>query len=210
MESFMRRVIGTAVIATAAIFTAFTPAQGQMTKGIFAGVNSSSFSVTNLDSDESTSSHTGFMAGGWIGLHLGNLIALQLEAFYTQKGSKLNETGEPTATFKTDYIEIPLLLQVGLPLGALKPHIYAGPAIAFNVNCKIDIDGGTGGKCDEAPFDIEIKSTDFSGIIGIGINISRFLIAVQYDHGFDNLLVDDTSPTEANNRTWTLLAGFGL
>jgi len=206
----MRRVLSTAVIATAAIFTAFTPAQGQMTKGIFAGVNSSTFSVSNLSSDESTSSHTGFMAGGWLGLGLGNLISLQLEAFYTQKGSKFDETGSPTTTFKVDYIEIPLLLQVGLPLGALKPHIYAGPAIAFNVSCKIAIDGGTGGKCDEAPFDTEVKSTDFSGIIGIGINISRFLIAVQYDHGFDNLLVDDTGSTEANNRTWTLLVGFGL
>ena len=206
----MRRVVSTVVIATAAVFTAFTPAQGQMTKGIFAGVNSSSFSITNLDPDESTSSHTGFMAGGWIGLHLGNLIALQLEVFYTQKGSKLNETGEPTATFKADYIEIPLLLQVGLPLGALKPHIYAGPAIAFNVNCKIGLEGSAEGNCAEPTFDTEIKSTDFSGIIGIGINISRFLIAVQYDHGFDNLLVDDTSPTEVNNRTWTLLAGFGL
>ena len=206
----MRRVLSTAVIATAAIFTAFTPAQGQMTKGIFAGVNSSSFSINNLDSDESTSSHTGFMAGGWLGFGLGNLISLQLEAFYTQKGSKLNETGEPTATFKADYIEVPLLLQVGLPLGALKPHIYAGPAIAFNVSCKIGLEGSAEGNCDEPPFDTEIKSTDFSGIIGIGINISRFLIAVQYDHGFDNLLVDDTSPTEVNNRTWTLLAGIGL
>ena len=206
----MRRVVSTAVIATAAIFTAFTSAQAQMTTGIFAGVNSSSFSVSNLDPDESTSSHTGFMAGGWIGLHLGNLIAVQLEAFYTQKGSKLNTTGAPTSTFKADYIEIPLLLQVGLPLGGLKPHIYAGPAIAFNVNCQIDIDGGTGGKCDEPPFDTEIKSTDLSGIIGIGVHISRFLIAIQYDHGFDNILVDDTSPTEVNNRTWTLLAGFGL
>jgi len=207
----MRRVLSTAVIATAAIFTAFTPVQGQMTKGIFAGVNSSSFSVSELDSDESTSSHTGFMAGGWIGFDLGNLLSLQLEAFYTQKGSKFNETGEPTATFKADYIEVPLLLQVRIPIAAaLTPHIYAGPAIAFNVSCKIAIDGGTGGKCDEAPFDTEIKSTDFSGIIGIGIHISRFLIAIQYDKGFDNLLVDDTSSSEVNNETWTLLAGFGL
>jgi hypothetical protein len=208
MESFMRRVVSTVVIAAAAIFTAFTPAQGQMTKGIFAGVNSSTFSISDLSSDESTSSHTGFMAGGWVGLHLGNLIALQLEAFYTQKGSKFNQTGQPTATFKVDYIEIPLLLQVGLPLGALKPHIYAGPAIAFNVSCKISVDGSESGKCDEAPFDTEVKSTDFSGIIGIGINISRFLIALQYDIGFDNILVDD--PTEVSNQTWTLLAGFGL
>ncbi len=204
----MRRIFSTAVIATAVVFTAFTPAQGQMTKGIFAGVNSSTFSITDLSSDESTSSHTGFMAGGWVGLHLGNLIALQLEAFYTQKGSKFNQTGQPTATFKVDYIEIPLLLQVGLPLGALKPHIYAGPAIAFNVSCKISVDGSESGKCDEAPFDTEVKSTDFSGIIGIGINISRFLIALQYDIGFDNILVDD--PTEVSNQTWTLLAGFGL
>ena len=204
----MRRVVSTVVIAAAAIFTAFTPAQGQMTKGIFAGVNSSTFSISDLSSDESTSSHTGFMAGGWVGLHLGNLIALQLEAFYTQKGSKFNQTGQPTATFKVDYIEIPLLLQVGLPLGALKPHIYAGPAIAFNVSCKISVDGSESGKCDEAPFDTEVKSTDFSGIIGIGINISRFLIALQYDIGFDNILVDD--PTEVSNQTWTLLAGFGL
>ncbi len=206
----MRRVLCTVVIAVAAVFTASTSAQAQLTAGGFAGVNSSTFSISELSSSESTSSQIGFMAGGWVGFHLGGLLTLQVEAFYTQKGSKLEDTGSPTATFKADYIEVPLLLKVGIPLGGLKPNIYAGPAIAFNVNCKIGLEGSPEANCDDPLFDVEVKSTDLSGIIGVGINLSRFLIAVQYDHGFDNILVDDLSTQEVNNRTWTLLVGFGI
>lgn len=208
----MRRVLSTAVIATATVFTVFTPAQAQLTAGIMAGVNSSSLSISDLSSGEGTSSQTGFMAGGWVGMHLGSMIALQVEGFYTQKGTKRTSSGTTVGTIKVDYVEVPVILRVGIPIiPVISPYIYGGPAIAFNVSCKSQPEGGTSTDCDDPTgIDTEIKSTDFSGIIGLGIQLSRFLIAIQYDHGFDNIIVDDTSTTEVNNRTWTLKGGFGI
>ena len=208
----MRRIFSTAVIATAAALTAFTPAQAQLTAGIMAGVNSSSLSISDLPSVEGTSSQTGFMAGGWVGMHLGSMIALQVEGFYTQKGTKLTSSGSTIGTIKVDYVEVPVILRVGIPIiPVISPYIYGGPAIAFNVSCKSQPEGGTSTDCDDPTgIDTEIKSTDFSGIIGLGIQLSRFLIAIQYDHGFDNIIVQDTGTEEANNRTWTLKGGFGI
>jgi hypothetical protein len=212
MESFMRRVFGTAVIAAAAIVTALTPAQAQLTMGVQAGVNSSNISLSE-STGVNTSSYTAFMAGGWVGAHLGSVIALQVEAFYTQKGSKLSASGVPNETLKIDYVEVPLILRVGIPIiPVIKPYIFGGPSIAFNVSCKTQTDGGGASvNCDDPTgLDTEIKSTDFSGIIGLGIQLSRFIIAIQYDHGFDNIIVEDGGTQEVNNRTWTLKGGFGI
>ena len=207
----MRRIFSTAVIATAAALTAFAPAQAQLTAGVQVGVNSSNISLTDVPG-VSTSSLTGFMGGGWVGAHVGSIIAIQVEAFYTQKGAKLESSGVPTETLKVDYVEVPVIVRVGIPIiPVIKPYIFGGPAIAFNVSCKSQPEGGTSTDCDDPTgIDTEIKSTDFSGIIGLGIQLSRFLIAIQYDHGFDNIIVQDTGTEEANNRTWTLKGGFGI
>ncbi len=207
----MRRIFSTAVIATAAALTAFAPAQAQLTAGVQVGVNSSNISLTDVPG-VSTSSLTGFMGGGWVGAHVGSIIAIQVEAFYTQKGAKLESSGVPTETLKVDYVEVPVIVRVGIPIiPVISPYIYGGPAIAFNVSCKSQPEGGTSTDCDDPTgIDTEIKSTDFSGIIGLGIQLSRFIIAIQYDHGFDNIIVQDTGTEEANNRTWTLKGGFGI
>jgi len=206
----MRRVFGTAVVAAAAVITAFTPAQAQITAGVQVGVNSTNISLSE-SAGVNTSSNITYMAGGWVGAHLGSIIALQVEAFYTQKGADLAFT--PVETLKIDYIEVPVILRVGIPIiPVIKPYIFGGPSIAFAVSCKTQTDGGGSSiDCDDPQGqDIEIKSTDFSAIIGLGVQLSRFIIAIQYDHGFDNILVDDTSTDEANNRTWTLKGGFGI
>ncbi len=132
----MRRIFSTAVIATAAALTAFAPAQAQLTAGVQVGVNSSNISLTDVPG-VSTSSLTGFMGGGWVGAHVGSIIAIQVEAFYTQKGAKLESSGVPTETLKVDYVEVPVIVRVGIPIiPVIKPYIFGGPAIAFNVSCK--------------------------------------------------------------------------
>lgn len=207
----MRRTLSTAVIATAAVLTFFTPAQAQITAGIQAGVNSANLSISPESPGEGTSSYTAFMAGGWVGLHLGSIFALQVEPVYTQKGAKLTSGGASFATVKVDYIEVPLILRVGIPiLPVISPYVFGGPAIAFNVSCKAQPDGGSSTNCDDPNgLDTEISSTDFSGILGLGIQLSRFLIAVQYDLGFDSILANDPSAT-VKTQTWTLKAGFGI
>ena len=156
-------------------------------------------------------------ASGFLRHHLAENMDLrrcpQLHFQYdhsVQKGADLTLGGAAFANIRVDYVEVPLILRVGIPiLPAISPYIYGGPAIAFKVSCKAGPEGGTSTDCDDpAGLDTEVSSTTYSGILGLGVQLSRFLIAIQYDLGFDSVIDDPV--VEVKNETWTLKAGFGI
>ena len=205
----MRRILLSVGLILAATLVPLSAGHAQLTFGAFAGVNFANLDVTNLDPDEATSSRTGGMFGGYIGTHMGRLFTIRLEGYWTRKGADLTESGNTVASFKINYIEVPLLLRVHIPLVIVKPAIYAGPAISFQTSCDLEATGGPSVPCADAG--VDLKSTDFSGIIGAGVGVGPITLDVQYDFSFSNILDDATSgTTEVKNQTWTVRAAFGI
>ena len=202
----MRRILLSAGLIIAATLAPLSAGYAQLTFGGFAGVNFSSLDISALDPDESTSSRTGAMFGGYLGTHLGRLFTVRLEGYWTQKGAELQESGSSVENFKITYIEVPLILRVNLPLVVIKPAIYAGPAISFKTSCT-RADSSTSESCEDGG--IMIKSTDFSGIIGAGIGVGPITLDVQYDRSFSGIVDEDGAP-EVKNETWTVRAAFGI
>lgn len=203
----MRRIFLSAGLIIIATLAPISAGHAQLTFGGFAGVNSSNLDVSNPSPGESTSSRVGGMLGGWIGTHLGRLFTVRLEGYWTRKGADLVESGNTVGSFTLDYIEIPLILRVNLPLVVIKPALYAGPAISFKTKCAVE-DLVDSESCEAAG--ATFQSTDFSGIIGAGIGLGPITLDVQYDRSFSDILDVDGATTEVKNETWTLRAAFGI
>ena len=201
----MLRFISSVLVTVVLLVTAQRDARAQATFGAFAGINFSDVDVSNL-SAETLESRTGFMVGGWVGKRLGSLFTVRLEGYWTQKGADISGLAAPTS-LKINYIEVPLILRLEIPLVVIKPAIYAGPAIGFKTDCKVENQTLILG-CDDPGTNFMVKSTDLSGIIGAGIGLGPVVVDVQYDVSLKN--ITDDPDQEAKNKTWTVRASFGI
>ena len=137
------------------------PISAQTVVGFIGGANISGqrFDPSEYGNDNSI---TGLLFGGFINYGLSDMISLQAEPSYIQKGS-MDDWG---TKFKLDYIDIPVLLKFSFGKGEIKPYVIAGPYIGFLTNAKLIIPN-------EGDKDIQdkIKSTDFGLNLGAGLSI---------------------------------------
>lgn len=169
----------------------------QTTVGLKAGVSFATLSNKEPDWD----SRTGFAGGISFEMRAG-AIGLQPEILYVQKGVKNNGAPSTTAR-KLDYLEVPLLLKLTVPVPALQPFVVAGPSVGFRMTCKVgEID------CD----DDAVKSTDWGAVLGAGLRLGGdkgIIVEGRYTWGLkdiDNIGAGVNSKT----RTFLLLAGVSF
>ena len=109
----------------------------------------------------------GFMGGGFVNFQLLNLLNLQMEIEYVQKGSRHNPDAGigDLSSYKLnlDYVEVPLLLKFGF-LKLFKLEL--GVATSFLVNSYEEINGNS---ISSRPF----QSTNYSTIVGLSYSFSK-------------------------------------
>lgn len=195
------------------LFSSFTFSQMQF--GVKAGLNIANIGGSDADKlvGRSLDSKTGFTGGVFFNYQFNNLFAIQPEAYYSMKGATYSEGGAKL-TISLDYIEIPVLLKLLIPVQGsnIKPSIFAGPAIGFNTTHKYKVEFN--GQTQEE--DIQnTKSTDFSlafgGGIGFMIGKNELAFDVRYILGLTT--IDDSSDSydlKNNVINFNLLFGFSL
>ncbi len=176
-------------------------AEAQTTLGVRGGVSVASASFDTDTFDESN--RTGFVGGVFLDFGGSSLFGFQVGAQYSQKGAEF-DAGETVDELSLDYLEIPAVLKVGLPLGALKPSIFAGAALGFNTGCE-----GVGGEdCAD-----DVTSTDFSGVVGADLAIYLGGLSLwadaRYNVGLSDI-PDGEAFTDFRNRAFNLTAGIGF
>ncbi len=152
-------------------------------------------SLSNVSGDLVTDAkNTGtFLVGGFLNVNAGG-FAVQPGLVFARKGFK----GEPiegvTPKNTFDYLQIPLVVRIGMPVGAKgRFYIGAGPSIGVKVGCRLS--GSEGGisfstNCDDLSTDeggIELKKTEFSGIGEAGLEFGKLSIGVRADLGLSNV-----------------------
>ncbi len=173
--------------------------------GIKAGAN-----FSNIDTDDLTSSsRSGFVGGLFVNLAW-PVINLQGELLYSQKG--FNDAGfvgdaDDTADVSVGTIQVPVLFKFSLPIPAVSPSIYVGPAVSFTTSATAKAASG-----EEDVKDL-FESTAWSAILGVDLTLmDRFIIDVRYDMGLSNLgtnaLTDLSS--DVKGRTFTVMLGIGF
>lgn len=163
----------------------------------------------------------GFAFGVGYRIGFGELISLQPELLFIQKGWK-NEYGfddglgyfeRYTETVKLNYLELPILLRIALGPDNFKIHINAGTSIGFGINGKYDAEYKYGypGSISSIPSDGDIKfeeepeayegpdqfipnRIEFGAQIGGGVTLfNKVMIDVRYGLGLTDLSDDEKS-----------------
>jgi len=166
---------------------------------------------------------TGFLGGGFLSVPLGPLLWFRPEVYVAQKGFKESQQ-DASVEFKTDYIEVPALLGLTIPVqgSSIRPYVYAGPAISFNMNCKVT--GSQGGTSTDIPCDdplfsqvlgeeLKMKGVDVGVLFGAGLGFpvgpGQLAVGVRYNLGFTKT-VDVTGDPDVKNRVLSVTADFGF
>lgn len=94
--------------------------------------------------------------------------------FYARKGMQLGDELPVSGGTYFDYLEIPALLRIGIPVeGGARPYLLLGPTLAINVRCSIEVGTGTTSisrDCDDV--DVPIRRLDLGLAGGVGIALT--------------------------------------
>ena len=161
--------------------------------GVEAGANFSNFIGSAAPTGSLNASKLGLVGGGFLSLNFGNSFAIRPEVLYEQKGNQI--TGTSTST-ELDYIEIPVLLKLSLGTPVFNPGIILGPSFAWNLVAK-DASGANISN---------ISTSDIGLVMGIQVDIDKFLISGRYELGFDNVAQN----VNVQNGVLTFLAGYSF
>lgn len=142
--------------------------------GIKAGINLSDINTDQLGS----STRSGFVGGVYVDLPT-YLLHLQVEGLISQQGFKAgtledNYFGQGHLEFRNTVVQIPALVVIALPIPAVSPRVFAGPA--FNIPIKSEV------KLDNDWIDIkgDTKNT-WSLIMGVGVKAMGLGVDLRYD-----------------------------
>ena len=155
----------------------------------------------------SLKNRTGLAGGLYFGYRAA-VLGFGFEGLYAQRGAESDEA-TATAETKLDYIDVPAYLKVTIPTPGVRPFIYAGPQVSYEVKCRT----GAGADCGDYSTTGR-KRWDYAGIIGAGLRLGGKSVAVSFEgryvYGLKDLKPTTVTSSESyNNRSFLLLVGIG-
>lgn len=220
----------------AAVFTASAvTAKSQIY--VQGGLNLANITKTNSGETFKANNLATFNAGVLGRFGLSETFDLESGVLFTGRGSKTEtnfNNGDYVRTkFNPLYVEVPLNLLFKIPFNTTGPGLFvnAGPYIAVGVagksktdakiegitvssstNIKFSNDNPFTSEQDDAAYN-KLKRFDYGLNFGAGLDLSKFLIKVNYGLGLAriNSTQSDNSSTDKNKfRTWSLSVGIPL
>lgn len=162
----------------------------------------------------------GLVVGAYMTYSFVPLLSIQPEVLFSMKGTKGTQT-PPYSTVPIDYtqtfnyIEVPVLLKLNLPVGPalpFSPTLFAGPDFAFNVASKEEL------TYQGAPSSVTMdtkyltRSFDFNVAVGlggtIGIGPANLGLELRYTFGTGSLL--KAGEGNVKNGVFAVMASVGI
>ena len=203
MKSWRSKLAGTLVALALASPTALV---AQTTVGLRGGVTVSHASL-DLDDTFARDNRTGFPGGAFFDWNGGGLLGFQVAAEYVQKGVDL-DFGDAVNELTLNYLEIPAVLKIGIPLGSLRPSAFGGVALGFNTGCDVG-----GDPVDDPDCGDEVSGTEWSGVFGADLawylSALSLWVDTRYYVGLSDIS-DGDAFNDLKNRAWRLTAGVGF
>jgi hypothetical protein len=143
-------------------------------------------------------------------------FSIQPEVLFMSKGATtdVGDLNDGVLSVNLSYIELAVLGRYSLGSGPLRPTVFVGPTLGYNVGCEIELDDVGAVDCDQDEFDVAtIKSTELGGVIGAGIDydMGGLVLVADARYGLGLTNIDDTgSDADVKNRAWTFMAGFSV
>lgn len=173
--------------------------KAQVKFGIKAGVNLSKFTGSDAKMDgTSPKFKTGFTGGALVKIPVNEMLSVQPELLYSMEGSRYEEDGAKF-TYKTDYINIPVMVQYNNPSGF---YAETGPQVGFLASAKARIKTGSIDASEDAKDNF--KGINFAWGLGAGYKLHNgFGIGARYNFGLANI-----ADGEENDDTKVQLSGL--
>lgn len=155
----------------------------------------------------------GFSGGVGVTIPVRHGLAIQPEVLYVMKGTTMGEftltdaagnaTGVGSAVQANDYLEVPVLVRMDLPLrGSSPPWLLIGPALGYRLTNDFVV---TGAQPMRESLDV-IRSTDIGIALGLGASLGRMTVESRYTLGLTPAARTSYSD---NARNGALLVMFG-
>jgi len=209
-------------VVAAALFVASLAVPQASAQGIKLGVKGgvnigdiggSDVDLLETDLGASKKTKVGLVAGAFAEFMIGDMFGIQPEVLYSQKGAKFEDAGLE-GKLKLDYIEVPVLFKVNVPIEGsnVHPSFFVGPAVAFKASCKLeDPAAGTTEDCEAGG--ALVKSTDFGVAFGGGISFdvggAEVGVDVRYTLGLTKI-DDDPDPYDIKNKAISIMGTVGF
>lgn len=195
----MKRTL--AVAAALALAPAAAFAQGGI--GIKAGLTYSNVNQSGVAPGTSLSGNNGWTAGLSFGTASDSTpIGLRIEGLYARRGVNSSSTGDSR---RFDFIDVPVMLEVKLPIPAVSPYAYAGPQLSYQVRCATD-----NGTCPS----YGDNGWSYAADVGAGLRLggsSAVTIEGRYMYGLTDFTWGTVSSSSSyRTRQFLLLAGIGF
>ena len=148
--------------------------------------------IATLTDGEDLDPRIGLAAGAEFEYQATDMFSITAGALYSMQGAKVDD-----ATWKLDYINIPILANVYVAKGlAVKLGIQPG----FNVNSSVKVKGSGV----EVEADAEAKSFDFAIPVGLSYEYNNFVLDGRYNWGVTKVL----DGYEAKNSVFQITVGY--
>jgi len=217
-----RNVILASGLLFALLIVSPRPADGQVRVALSAGPT-----FTTLEGDDaalagaapSVGNETGYFAGASVSVPLGGILSISPGLYLVQQGASFQPNFSGEYSVEVSYIKVPVTIGVeltgaDLPFGV---HLFAGPEIAFEIDCNVETGREPSGFDDFGEFedcypprgidDSQRKSTDVGLIFGAEVSYGSFLVRGGLDMGLTSL-DDSEAELEYRNSAWFLGAGY--
>ena len=201
------RILVASVLAALALVATAAPASAQGEGwGLSLGVTGSTLQGDFVTAAGDTK--WGFFGGVFGERYLSDNLALNLAVNYSQRGGQglTGPPGDPTRyDIGLDYIELPLLAEILLPLGGTWDLMaYGGIGVAFNVSCKASFAGGSNDSCKDTV--LGGPKTEWTAPVGGGLfyqvgNGDMVVFEARYAWGLNDAVAD----ANIRNRGWTFI-----
>jgi hypothetical protein len=161
----MRKLFEIMVLVVLGLFLSVQVTAREINFGIKAGM-----AIANIYGDDVNNPgwRTGVAGGVFMDYSINSIFILHPEVLIAMKGAKPEADLEGvriSETTKLDYIDIPLLAKIRIPVdGNITPGVFAGPYMGFNI--KADVETSMDGETGEEDIKDYVKTVDFGLVLG--------------------------------------------
>lgn len=211
---------------TTLVLTIFlTQAAWAQSVGLKGGINLASLSQEPFEAnveDLKEKSILGIQAGLVFELPIAEIFAIQPELLWVQKGGKSTYTflgNEIERSVTYNHIQIPVLAKIKATTDgeAFGLNFFGGPFASFSLGgkAKVTTKGAVSSEIEEdidySDDDNYERRLDWGLTFGLGANLGALFLDLRYDLGINNLLDDDASNANNNNKDpYLRTRGLGL
>ena len=207
----------TLIMAIVLLFVASLTAEaGIVTFGLKGGLNFANIKVSPVLPDTpGFKTLQGLTGGVFLCLNLGP-IGIQPEFLYARRGTKFDLTIDSVpykAEYHLDYLEGILLLKWNvLPLGPVRPVIFAGPSYGSLSKARAVLFDASGTQVDSADVKDMFKSSEFAAVFGGGVEFKipflKFSIEGRYHLGLSNIAETGMEVDFIKNKGYSVMLGI--